>query len=669
MNADEALRELAFDCGVHLEFQDMAGVRKAAEPPTLRALLGGLGIPASSEAAVAEVLEERRAARKARHLPHEIILPAGAAVEIAVPAHCDWSLATESGEEVRAGASDHAISLSGLPVGYFTLHAAFSGGRKEEAFVLCPPQRAPVLAERTGSERSWGICGALYGLRSQANGGLGNYSDLAVAAGALGRSGAQFFGINPIHALGWAATDTISPYSPTHRGFFNTDHISAEADLGPGPKGDQIDYADFRSRHRPALEAEFAGFGNQGSQKDRAAFERYCKAAGQPLNDFATFEALSELHGEAFGNWPADLQCPGKAAEQAAGARAGFHRWLQWRAEQQIVRAQHGARSSGMKLGLYLDLAVGPRRNGAEVWMNRDTIAGGISIGAPPDHLSPEGQSWNLAAHAPNKLAANRYEPLRTMLGKLMAKCGLLRIDHALGLLRSYWLPDDGGPGAYISQPFNALLAVITIEAWRSGCVVVGEDLGLVPEGFREGLNSAGLYSYAVWQYETDESGWLIPPEQLRPFSLACFGTHDTPTLAGFWYGLDIEWWRRIGWLSEGQAENRHGMRAHQRNSLRSHCGLGHETDIRRIGAAIHASLARSPAALTAVQLDDLFGVTEAQNLPGTIDQHPNWRRRLPVAIEQFPAAGSLARLRDLMPGENNSTHPTEQKGLEPCPQ
>ncbi|MDN3720551.1 4-alpha-glucanotransferase [Roseibium salinum] len=232
--------------------------------------------------------------------------------------------------------------------------------------------------------------------------------------------------------------------------------------------------------------------------------------------------------------------------------------------------------------------------------------------------------------------------------------------------MRSYWLPDDGSPGGYVSQPFEALLAVITIEAWRSGCVVVGEDLGLVPAGFREGLNGAGLYSYAVWQYEADDGGWLSAPEDLRPFSLACFSTHDTPTLAGFWHGIDIEWWQRIGWLPAGEAESRHGLRAHQRNSLRAHCGIGQETDIRRISAAIHNRLARSPAALVALQLDDLFGVIEAQNLPGTIDQHPNWRRRFPVAVEQFPAAGPLARIRDLMP-ERNPTDETMQRGLEAC--
>ncbi|WP_298985709.1 4-alpha-glucanotransferase [uncultured Roseibium sp.] len=667
MSADVKLRALARECGVYLEFRNLAGQKLEAEPPTLRALLGGLGYPTATDAEISEALAERQAVRHGRKLPEELVLEAGSSTSIAVPTRCDWSIVSENGDEVQTGTGSTAISIADLPVGYFLLHAAGEGW-SEDLFLLSPPTRAPSLSEAAGTNRCWGVCGALYGLRSRTNGGLGNYSDLGVAAAALGRSGAQFFGINPIHALGWAAQETISPYSPTHRGFFNTDHLSAASDLGSGPREELIDYEGFRAMHRAVLETEYAVFAQKSSDAEQIAFRTYCGLSGQALSDFATFEALSEKHGEAFQRWPKALQTPGRQAQAEVGERATFHKWMQWRAEEQIGAAQQSATSSGMQLGLYLDLAVGPRRGGAEVWTNGKTIAEGISIGAPPDHLSPKGQSWDLAAHAPNKLSANHYQPLRSMLGSLMNKCGLLRIDHALGLLRSYWLPDDGSPGGYVSQPFEALLAVIAIEACRNGCVVVGEDLGLVPDGFREGLNNAGLYSYAVWQYETDDQEQLVAPRDLRSFSLACFGTHDTPTMAGFWHGIDIDWWREIGWLNSSEAHDRHGVRAHQRNGLRRLCELGTEMDTSRIGDTIHAGLAGSQAAMIAIQLDDLFGVTEAQNLPGTIDQHPNWRRRLPVPIEQFPIAASPARLRDLMPSTRNSIHENEQKGLEPCP-
>ncbi|MEL7089335.1 MAG: 4-alpha-glucanotransferase, partial [Planctomycetota bacterium] len=317
--------------------------------------------------------------------------------------------------------------------------------------------------------KCWGVTGALYGLRSDRNGGLGTYADLGALAETLGEAGAQFFGINPAHALGWTTDDIISPYSPSHRGALSTDHIQPAKGLGPTPDEALIDYAVYRKAQRAALEAEFAGF------VDRSGFADWCKACSDDVRHFAVFEAISEIFGADFRGWPLELQSPGRAADTAAGDRARFHLWLQWLAEAQIDEAQARALAGGMSMGLYLDLAVGPRPDGAEVWINSHTIAKGVTIGAPPDHLSPEGQSWALAAHGPELLSKARYAPLRSMLRGLMAHCGLIRIDHALGLLRSFWIPDDGSPGGYISQPLDALLAVIAIEAHRAKCVVVGE--------------------------------------------------------------------------------------------------------------------------------------------------------------------------------------------------
>jgi 4-alpha-glucanotransferase len=253
------------------------------------------------------------------------------------------------------------------------------------------------------------------------------------------------------------------------------------------------------------------------------------------------------------------------------------------------------------------------------------------------------------------------------MLRRLMAKCGVLRIDHALGLLRSYWLPDDGSPGGYITQPLDALLAVITIEAHQAGCLVVGEDLGLVPDGFRQAMNDAGLYSYAVWQFEANHLGDILPADTLPPQSLACFGTHDTPTLSGFWHGTDIDWWKRVGWLSSGDRAARHSQRAKQRASLRDVCAIPSTARIGGIVDAIHGGLAHSPAALVSVQMDDVFGELEAQNLPGTINEHPNWRRRLSLPIDAMEQSAALLHISDVMsnargaPAHQDETdHPKE---------
>jgi 4-alpha-glucanotransferase len=324
---------------------------------------------------------------------------------------------------------------------------------------------------------------------------------------------------------------------------------------------------------------------------------------------------------------------------------------MQWSADRQLAAAQQAGRDAGMSLGLYLDLAVGARLGGAESWGPEAATASGVSLGAPPDHLSPAGQNWQLAALSPHRLRQGRYEAFRFVLRQNMRHCGLLRIDHALGLNRSFWLPEDGTPGGYIRQPFRALMAIIAIEARRSGTVVVGEDLGLVPAGFREEMAASGLYGYSVLQYEKDETGALLPVEALRPQSLACFGTHDTPTLEGFWQGRDIAWWQKLGWISEEEAAWAVDRRTGEKRQL---AGVKAPDPLpQRAGAGlrdlVHENLARAPAGLAAVQLDDILSIEEAQNLPGTIYDHPNWRRRYPQTIEQIAAGPDFDRTARIM--------------------
>jgi 4-alpha-glucanotransferase len=640
-----SLKDLADAHGVHSDYYDLNGTRHQTSPETMRALLFALGVDCTSDALIADAFQGHRAEQSNRILPTEIIAQTGIERDIIVRQPCDWVLTTEDGKQVGEGRSENAVTLPALPVGYYVL-VAIAGPISQRSHILVRPVHAPRVEAKTGRAQCWGMTGALFGLRSERNGGLGNYEDLAVVCAALGNAKSEFFGVNPIHTLGWAAGKMISPYSPTHRGFFNIDHIASAQGLGPSPSMDLIDYETFRSSHRIALQAEFNVFETTVSRDEFADWQA---TQGINLDGFTQFEALSEKHGPDFRKWPAALRKPGKASIDAAGARVTFHAWLQWRAETQIAKAQCDAIDAGMGLGLYLDLAVGSRPGGAEVWMNEATIAKGVTIGAPPDHLSPEGQSWALAAHAPAPLAASFYAPFRAMLRKLMKHSGLLRIDHALGLLRSFWLPDDGSPGGYISQPLDAFLAVIMIEAELSGCVIVGEDLGLVPDGFREKLVSAGLYSYSVWQYETFHDGRIRSPDTLSANSLACFGTHDTPTLQGFWYGEDISWWQHVGWSDDNEVKARHSQRARQRQSLRELCKVDPMASAGSIGNAIQNTLADAPCALMAVQLDDALALSDAQNLPGTIDEHPNWRRRLPIGVEEFDQNEDIQSISDMM--------------------
>lgn len=646
MSADEKLQKLSQLHGVLSEFQDLYGERHVTGPETMRAMLRALGVGADTATEVEEALAEHLAEDAAHALPEEIIAQSDQPFMLALQSPCDWTLIDEDEEIAAEGAAQGMLTLPALAVGYYTLETVTDGMRQQTRVLIRPPH-AP-----RPDQKAWGMTGAIFGLRSEDNGGLGNYDDLGRVAAILGAKGAQFFGINPVHALGWAREDVVSPYSPSHRGFFNIDHIAIEDGLGPTPKDTLIDHAAFRAPHRAALVRAF------GTGSDMESFRAWRETATPELEQFAQFEAISERYGPDFATWPEELRAPGPKAKRAAGKRADFHAWLQWRAETQLREAQTQARETGMAHGLYLDLAVGSRPEGAEVWMNAETIARGITIGAPPDQLSPEGQSWALSAHAPGRLARAFYGPLRMMLRKLMAICGIIRIDHVLGLMRSYWIPDDGSPGGYISQPLASLLAVITIEADRAGCVVVGEDLGLVPDGLRDRLRSAGLLSYAVWQFEGQDDGTLDAPETLARNALACFSTHDTPTLSGFWYGIDIDLWHRVGWIDGAERLRRHAHRAAQRTSLRDRCAIPTNATMEAVADSIHASLASAPSALVSVQLDDALGVTQTQNLPGTVDEYPNWRRRLPVPVEVLADDPALRRVADLM----SSARPADPK-------
>ncbi|WP_282060180.1 4-alpha-glucanotransferase [Roseobacter litoralis] len=635
MNADLYLSQLAAEVGVFAEFNDMQGITHVTSPETQAALIRANGYSAQTPAEVRETLEALRADKDAAYVQDEIVVACDHPLHIVCTRPVAWSVLAEGSHQVLAeGRSETHISLPALPMG---VHALVLNGANgpQEACLIAAPAQAPSLQQIAQTKRCWGVMAALYGLGSRSGQHIGSFADLAEAAAIFGRCGAGFLGINPVHALGMAAGDTISPYSPTHRGFLNTDHITP---LTPNPAetpvGDLLDYAQHRRLQRPALQREFEAFLDSATVPERKAFDAFCDVEGARLVEFAVFEQVSQKHGPDWRDWPQALHDPKNALHETSNVDLMFHKWLQWRADTQLDVAQQTARAAGMALGLYLDLAVGARVGGAETWGTETATAEGVSLGAPPDHLSPAGQNWQLAALSPVKLKATRYAALRAILAKNMKHAGLMRIDHALGLSRSFWIPQDGSPGAYMRQPLKTLVALIAIEAQRAGTVIVGEDLGLVPDGFRAEMAGHGFYGYSVLQYEKDAKGVLLPPDHLRAQSLACFGTHDTPTLSGFWQGRDIDWWHRLGWIDEGAAARARRSRSKEKRQLSAIPAP--ERLPKDVTAAVrdkvHADLAASPAALVAVQLDDVLSLTEAQNLPGTIDAHPNWRRRYPVS-------------------------------------
>ncbi|MEL7349114.1 MAG: 4-alpha-glucanotransferase, partial [Pseudomonadota bacterium] len=412
-----------------------------------------------------------------------------------------------------------------------------------------------------------------------------------------------------------------------------------------------------------------AMLGEREAPTGRAAFEAFRAAGGAALEAFALFEALSLVHGPDWRYWPAGLENPDTEAARAFAtahpAEVAFHAWLQMEADRALASAQASARQAGMPLGLYADLAVGVRPGGAETWARQGGDAGaifarGVSLGAPPDMFSTEGQSWGLAPFSPPGLAADDFAAFAETLRATMRHAGMIRVDHILGLERTFWVPEDGTPGGYVASDTDALFAILRLEAAQNGCLVVGEDLGVVPDGLRPRMADNGIYGSAIAMFEHWE-GQLRAPWHYGTETLASFGTHDTATLAGWWCGHDIDLRLDLGLTNAEDAATLHRARAGDRLTLMALLaeawilpeGIDRDAPPDQITpeliGAIHRLLARAPSALVAAQLDDVLGTLEQPNLPGTIDGHPNWCRRHAAAVEDLAANPAVHGISSIM--------------------
>lgn len=639
------LDKLAAHYGIFPSFKDLEQNIQSTSADTQLALLHGNGIIVDNDAMIAEHLAEISAKDAVRHFPDEIIITSNQSQQIDNQQAVEWHIELEDGT-AQSGVATDKITLPAMPSGIHNLIITPAKHLlKQQITLICTPKQAPSIQTLSGKTNIWGINTALYALNSDANYGLGDFENLATTTQAFAAQGADFIGINPVHAMGWTE-DIISPYSPSHRGFLNPAYIALPAPYTPQNKTDLIDYKAHKAMHQLALETTFL------TNKPSEEFNLFCAQAGSQLSFFALYESISEIYGSDWRAWPTELQSAKQISprlQMQLAPRVEFHKWLQYMADQQLANVQKTAKNAGMSMGLYLDLAVGSRRGGAESWLAHDVIADGVSIGAPPDQLSPAGQNWGLAAYAPAKLKATQYKALRQSLNASMRHASILRIDHVLGMNRSYWLPDNGAAGGYIKQPFKSILAVIAIEAERANTAIVGEDLGLVPDGFRQTMRARGLYSYSVLQYDKDKAGDFKPHADLNPQTLACFATHDTPTLKGYYHGADIDWWQKLGWVETDQIDAAKHQRQHEITSILATANQPQSTDYVSFRDGIHNILASSPAVMVTLQSDDIFEVEQATNLPGTVEQHPNWQRRHTVKVENFAQNVKLKNIGDLM--------------------
>lgn len=541
-----------------------------------------------------------------------------------------------------------------LPLGYHQLRVVAGPDDAEDATstVAVVPARAPLP---TGDDRAWGWMVQLYAVRSAGSWGIGDYADLAELARWSGRDqGAGLVLVNPLHAFAPVGPVQNSPYYPASRRFSSPLYLRPE--LLPEY---QAAPADVRARV-DELAAAFSPEGDAETRIDRDAVWAAKKAAlealfphrverpeaeqSQGLTDFATWCALAEEHGPDWHDWPSELHDPhGKAVARARDLRAervAFHAWLQRCCTEQLAAAQRAAVEAGMRIGIVHDLAVGVDPGGPDGWALQDDLAVGFTIGAPPDALAQQGQDWRLPPWRPDRLAATGYEPFRDMVRAVLSKGGGIRVDHVLGLFRLWWVPEGAGAteGTYVHYDAEAMLGILSLEAARAGALVVGEDLGTVPDHVRSALTEHGILGSAVLWFEKDEDDDSpLPPAQWRELAMATVTTHDLPTVAGWWRDEPVRVRQELGLLSRSPEKELASSREERDALLKAVADegllpVGSEPDEQAVSVALHGMLTRSPARVVLAALGDAVGDVRQPNLPGTTDEYPNWR--LPVADE-----------------------------------
>jgi glycogen operon protein len=688
------LERLASAVGIAKEWWEETGVHHVVSPETCRALLACMGIAADTDAEARDALESVAARRDRRALPQSIAAVEGRPASIALGAVGSGTLRLAiSGEDGNTRLLD--LDSGALPR---TSREAADGRIASQALAplpLLPPGRYEVLREDApgvpcrltvapaacyrpplldGGRRLWGVAAHLYTVRRAGDHGIGDFGALAGLAEAAAGRGATIVGLNPLHVMPPDDRERASPYNPLDRRFLDPIYIDLatlgdadpdgaarrvvadlSADLDALSSAPAIDYPGVWAIKEHALRAAFAGFERLSLRNpdDHAvrAFRAFVREGGAALDRFACFQAIaSGWPGERWTQWPAPLRDPGSPAVDEAAARAGtekdFSLWTQWLCDRQLAEAARRGHAAGLSLGLYRDLAVGAAPDSAEAWAGGAAFGRGASVGSPPDLFSRDGQVWALPPPSPLAMEADGGAWFAGLVAANMRHAGALRIDHAMALQRLFWVPEGARPadGAYVAYPREALIGQLALESHRARCMVVGEDLGTVPEGFRQRLDEAGVLSYRVLWFERSGEGF-IPPRDYPGAAAACVSTHDLPTLAGWWRAADVDERAALGLFSAEEAQAGRAARLAEKAvllaTLRA-AGLDPGPAdpagplSPAIAAAVHAFVAATPCDLMLAQADDLAGETVAVNLPGTDRERPNWRRRLSVDLSSL---------------------------------
>lgn len=591
-----------------------------------------------------------------------------------------------------------------LPLGYHRVHVS-QGAKAGQAPIIMAPEKSYQSDAMASGARLWGTAIQLYTLRSERNWGMGDFTDLEALIEDLSAQGADFVGLNPIHALYPISPEHASPYSPSNRNFINPLYVdvtrvpdfaqspslqnrvaSAEfqAELASLRETREVDYARVSPLKYQCFEVLYEAFKSTeldtGSPRDQA-FRDFVQERGEPLRLHAVFEALLEyfkardINAWGWPVWPSAYQASDSPEVQAFAEvhadRVQYYLYLQFIANEQLQGVNEVAKTSGMTLGVYRDLAVGADRGGAEVWSDRARFCVDISVGAPPDALGPTGQNWGLPPYDPVALRADGYRAFINLVRNNMRGCGALRIDHAMALFRLWWCPPgaDASQGVYVHYSLDDLLGILNLESQRNQCMVIAEDLGTVPDEVMTRFPQAELYSNKVFYFEASPEG-VTPPDDYPAKSLAIVANHDMPTLVAYWNKSDLTLRRRLNMFPspddfDVEHESRDGAKQKIADALQAAAMWPEDLPAEAaavpemtlaLSGAIHGYLAGGRAQLVAVQLEDMQLINDPVNVPGTSDEYSNWRRKLDEsagvmlerpAVQDFVRALNRARRPD----------------------
>lgn len=719
-----AVQQLARLYGVAAAYIDYRAQPREVSLQSQAAILAAIGVDAADEHAAAAAIHQHETVRWMRLVPPVVVVESGEplVVPISVPLDLDatwleWRIDFETGTRRKGAtrldkltvleegsAEDRAyrrlaLRLPDLPLGYHTARMALDTGLSGELRLVVAPAHCYEPPAIAAGARVWGIAAQLYALRSPRNWGMGDFGDLHELIRHAAPLGCGIVGLNPLHALMPADPAHISPYSPSNRQFLNVLYIAVEdvpdfaeceaarrrvaaedfqATLHSLRATASVDYVGVAAAKFEILKLLYASFRTNhlehGTQRCQA-FRSFVEMQGEALRLHAIYDALDvhlRLQGPQYWGWPSwpeDYRDPASAVvNRFARERAQdveYFLYLQWLAAEQLRDAQWTARELGMAIGLYGDVAVGANSAGSETWSNRHLYRQGASVGAPPDALALKGQDWGIPPQDPNELRAQQYQPFIGLIRNNMRHVAALRLDHVMSLYRLWWVPRGllSKDGTYVHYPLDDLIAIMALESERNQCLVIGEDLGTVPEAMTVAMEHYRAYHYKVLLFEQEPNGRFKPPDAYVQTALAVVTTHDLPTLRGWWEEGDLTLRDRLDlYPSEDFKAQAHAMRASERRELL--LALVAENLWRwspdqplpaysqALSRAVHAYLGLSRANVAMIQVEDLIGMGDPVNVPGTNREYANWQRKVTQDSAEIFARSDV---RDILAAVNSA--------------